>query len=911
MKASTLIPEKRQAQRIASGSTLLSALSALLMTLALFSIFYALFGIYPFGVKSIVWCDMEQQGVPLLLQFKRILEQGEWPLYHQLNAGGMNFYGIYFFFLSNPFSYVALLTDIPISSLMNLIVPMKLALAAGAMVIWLRYRHKHLPGVTAVLLGLMYAFCGYGLMYYQNLMWLDVQALAPLLLLSVELLLHRGKLLPYFFAIGLQIVLCYYIGYMTVIFLLLYVGLYAFCASHEARRTLHFFEFWLTSFCAALATAFVWLPSFLQIARSARSGNLIEKLTGNYVFDSLSDKFGLLAATGLVFAVIPFLLRRSAAVSKNEYWRRVVLFGLLVIGTLIDPINAMWHTGSYQAFPYRWAFWVILLSLTYAAELLTPAANAEERKSYPFRSQLLPLGLTVAALGAVVLLLKFCREDMISYVQTLWVDEKNVLLLLIPTSMTVAAYLVVIRRYRLGKMSYRTVVCLCALLFGGEMSLHTYCNVCAAAEEDTLYTQTVSAADRIEDEDFYRVKLTRKYAHANMVGALGYPTMAHYTSLTRADYLEGVKKMGYSSYWMEVPSTGGTVLTDALWGVRYQLGQQKDFPEWVTEIWTDQCLSIGKSAVTLPQAIRVEDSPTEIAELPDGPRSQVQAYLAEQKLGRDDVVTVYPHTQTENVNITTDDDDTVHCNIVDPDKASSDVRFAFFVEGEQYLYFDLYSLTGTEIGNPRNESIALSVNGHYVESKYPQNSHNGLISLGTFCNEYVTVRAVVLKNFTCESFGVFGISADAMDAAAKQLAAGDLAYENGSYTVTTQGDAVATLVLAIPYDEGFSATVNGQPAEVYRVNTCETAVVVPAGEAVVTLSHIPSGLRVGVLLSFTGAALMLLYFMLRRSISPALQMRCAKIAFVVTNIALGTVIAVIYLFPVVAYFGYYVVQWLF
>lgn len=910
MEASPLVSAARRAERIALGRTLLSALCALLMTLGLFAVFYALFDIYPFGVKSIVWCDMEQQAVPLLLQFKQILEQGQSPLYHLLNAGGMNFYGIYFFFLSNPFSYAALLTDMPISSLMNLIVPMKLALAAGAMVIWLRYRHRRLPGVTAVLLGLMYAFCGYGLMYYQNLMWLDVQALAPLLLLSVELLLHRGKLLPYFCAIALQIVLCYYIGYMTVVFLLLYVGLYALCAPREARKSLHFFEFWLTSLLAAFATAFVWLPSFLQIVRSARSGNLIEKLASNGIFDSLIDKFALLAATGMVFAVVPFLLCHRAALSKSEYWRRILLCALLVMGTLIDPINAMWHTGSYQAFPYRWAFWVILLCLTFAAELLTPAeAAAEAKKPLAVWRRLLPLVLTVAALSAVVVLLKFCREDMISYVQTLWVSEKNALLLLISTGLTVAAYIAVIGWYRRGAMSYRAAVCFCALLFCGEMTLHTYSNMCAVAEEDTLYTQTVSAADQIDDEDFYRVKLTRKYAHANMVGALGYPTMAHYTSLTRADYLEGVKKMGYSSYWMEVPSTGGTVLTDALWGVRYQLGQKRDFPEWVTEIWTDNRLSIGESAITLPQAIRVEESPAEITDLPDGPRSDVQAYLAEQKLCFDDAVTVYPYAKTENLSITTEENGNVRCEILDQEGATPDVRFSFFVEGEQYLYFDLYSLTGTEIGNPRNKSVSLSLNGQFVETGYPENSANGLISLGKFTNEYVTVRAVALKSFTCESFGVFGIDGDAMTAAARRLPADDLTYENGCYTVTTQGEAPATLVLAIPYDEGFSAAVNGQPAQVYRVNTCETAVVVPAGESVVTLTHTPPGLRLGIVLSLLGAVLLAAYLLLRRSVSPRLQTICAAASFRLTYIAFGAVVAVIYVFPVAAYLGYYIVRW--
>lgn len=908
MKRISLLPEHCRERYRNVGSTLLLAGGALLLTLGLFAVFYALFAIYPFGEKSIVWCDMEQQAVPLLLQFKQILEQGESPLYHLLNAGGMNFYGVYFFFLSNPFSYLVLLTDIPVSSLMNLIVPMKLALASAAMVIWLRYRHPGLPAASALLPALMYGFCGYGLMFYQNLMWLDVQALAPLLLLSVDLLLHKGKVLPYFCTIGLQIVFCYYIGYMTVVFLLLYVGAYLVCMPREERKALHLPEFWLTSLLAALATAFVWLPSFLQIARSARSGNLIQNLVGNMFFDALPEKFALLAATSIVFAVLPFLWWQRKRLPSHESRRRLILCALLLIGTFVDPINAMWHTGSYQAFPYRWAFWPILLGLTFAAELLMPHEPLPEKKALRLWQKALVIGLPILALTSIAVLPKFYRNDMISYVQTLWLSEKNTLLLLIPTALAVCAYIIIIGSYRRGRITYRAAMLLCTLLFGGEMTLHTYCDLCAAAVEDTLYTQTVSAADRIEDDAFYRVKLTRKYAHANMVGALGYPTMAHYTSLTRADYMEGVKKMGYSSYWMEVPSMGGTVLTDALWGVRYQLGQERDFRDWVETVWTDGLLSIGETSITLPQAIRVEENPHEIAALPDGKRSRVQAYLAKQKLGRSDVITEYPYTKTENVNVTVNDDGGVRCEVVDESAFTTDIRFSLFAEEKQILYFDLYSLTGTEIGNALNESVSISVNGIFLEKNYPQNSNNGLICLGAFDHEYVTVRAVVHESFSCESFGVFGISTAALAEAAETLPRTELLYENGSYSVITKGDSEATLVLAIPYDEGFSATVNGQPAAVYRVNTCEVAVVVPAGEAKVTLDYTPPALRVSLVCAGIGVLLFALYAALRHRFSQALRAGVSRCAVWVTWLAFGAVLLVIYVFPVVVYLGYYTAQ---
>ncbi len=881
-------------------SVLLPAACSTLLTLALFALFYALFDIFPFGVKSIVWCDMEQQAVPLLLQCKQILERGESLLYTQLNAGGMSFYGVFFFFLSNPLSFLVLLTDMPVSSLMNLLVPMKLALASGSMVILLRRQTPKLSPALAVLLGLMYGFCGYGLMYYQNLMWLDVQALAPLLLLAVDAMLQKGKVLPYFCCICLNIVFCYYIGYMTVVFLLLYVGLYAYFTPRAERKALHLQDFWLTSLFAALATAFVWLPSFLQIMRSARSGSLPESLANRDLIHALDDRFVLLAATGIVFAVLPMLFCKRLPITQEEQRRMRVLCVLFAAAVILDPINAMWHTGSYQAFPIRWAFFPVMVCLRIAAQLLSAAPAAEERKKCSRIGKIALIVLPVLCITAEVLLLTVGNMHITSYVETLWVSIENALLVLIPTALTAAGYALVLHARCKGSISQRIALCVCTVLFLGEMTLHTYCNVCAVAEEDTLYAQTYSAADRITDDDFYRVKMTYKYAHANMVGALGYSTMAHYTSLTRADYLEGVKKMGYSSYWMEVPSMGGTVLTDALWGVKYQLGQRRDFEDWVTEIWTDDVLSIGKTSITLPQAIRVAQAPEEITELPYGSRSEVQAYLAAQKLGDPDAVVTYPVTKTENITLT-ETENGVQCTITDEKKQVSDIRYTLHVKDAQYLYFDLYSLTGTEIYNPRNESINISVNGVYLERKYPQNSRNGLICLGRFENEYVTVRALVLQNFECESFGVFGIREETLTNAAAALPEDDLHYEKGRYTVTTAGDTAATLVLAIPYDEGFTAYVNGEKAEVYRVNTCETAVCVPAGAATVELRFFQPGLKTALLLAGVGLLLMALWLLLRKKHPPRAGDMLSTVAEKITLLALAAVLLAVYLFPMAVF----------
>lgn len=65
------------------------------------------YNMYPFGQGSIAWCDMNQQGIPLLMNFKDMLSGKDYLFFSMQNAGGMSFWGVFCFFLSNPFSLLS------------------------------------------------------------------------------------------------------------------------------------------------------------------------------------------------------------------------------------------------------------------------------------------------------------------------------------------------------------------------------------------------------------------------------------------------------------------------------------------------------------------------------------------------------------------------------------------------------------------------------------------------------------------------------------------------------------------------------------------------------------------------------------------------------------------------------------
>ena len=113
---------------------------------------------------------MNQQVVPLLCEFKDILE-GKGSLFLNLqNAGGMNFWGVFLFFISSPFTFlVAFVEKWQMMRFANILVLLKIMLCAGCASVFFDRIFPKLRPFFTVLLSISYAFCGYTMLFYQNM----------------------------------------------------------------------------------------------------------------------------------------------------------------------------------------------------------------------------------------------------------------------------------------------------------------------------------------------------------------------------------------------------------------------------------------------------------------------------------------------------------------------------------------------------------------------------------------------------------------------------------------------------------------------------------------------------------------------------------------------------------------------
>ena len=101
--------------------------------------------------------------------------------------------------------------------------------------------------------------------------------------------------------------------------------------------------------------------------------------------------------------------------------------------------------------------------------------------------------------------------------------------------------------------------------------------------------------------------------------------------------------------------------------------------------------------------------------------------------------------------------------------------------------------------------------------------------------------------------------------ARRETSCGDFRYTNSGFEATISPEKDRILFFSVPYEDGWSATVNGEPAEIYKTNVGFMAVRVPAGESVrISFQYATPGLLLGTMISLLSILILVLYLILSR-----------------------------------------------
>ena len=384
--------------------------SAVLMLLV-----YYCFEIIPFGNKTVLRMDLYHQYGPLFAELYDRITQLKSMLYSWNTGGGGAFLGNYYNYLSSPVGglLVLLFGHENVPEAIGSMVLLKNALAAAAMAYYLKKTGGR-NDFTVSAFGILYAFCGFFIAYYWNIMWIDAMYLLPLVVLGIERIINKQKATFYIVALAVSFFSNYYMSYMICIFSVLYFLVYYF-SNYSIKEVLptkpvyedengeiydrkidnvlysRFVEsgllFTIGSFTAVGLAAVALLPTYFCLKTcSATSGTFPSDYEFyNSVFDFLANHLTSLEPTirssgdtvlpnvycGVITVMLVPLYIFCDKIKAKERAAHIILLAVFFLGFNLNFANYIIHALHFpNDLPFRFSFIYSFLLLTIAYKAL-------------------------------------------------------------------------------------------------------------------------------------------------------------------------------------------------------------------------------------------------------------------------------------------------------------------------------------------------------------------------------------------------------------------------------------------------------------------------------------------------------------------------------------------------------------
>ncbi len=875
-------------------------------------------GVYPFGPASFLADDLQYQYVDFYSWYQRVLGGEEALAYTTSQALGSNAWGLFSYYLSSPFNLLLPL----FGDSYTLFAFVACALRLGAMqVAMMFYLHRRFPGVRTLglPLALCYTLSLWSVTNLRNPMWLDGLVFLPLAMLGAWRCVREGKWGLLLGSVAAAVMANWYSAYMLVAFTVLYALLECVCArldepAFDARRFAKALATGAAALVGALALAgWIFLPTAFSlvgdvsedvtpqapgtlepVAAVAEAGEaapsdadapaapdaaapdaaapagLLERLYDAYARNAypLSDCVRGLASGGFVLEATPQLFSGTLLVvgfllfltSRRVPWalKAAVCVGavFLFASVWIKPLYHFWcGLRAPRGFYCRNAqFFGVLLLWATACVVDRTAGGRFGRTSVALSVALPAAGLAAAALAGLV--------------ASLWC--------LVASALVLAAcgvFFGLVHGNPAARPAFRRVACAAllasVLLEAGANANLAWGQIYGAYQQgphDAYAAESRSQAAALQAYDPSDFRFAKTYtrilqAALNEGMASGYDEISSYSSAHNGYAIRFLNGIGYSAEgYISTRYAAPQLFMDSLLDVKYV-----DTPlaapglDPVSDVPAIEGSRLYCNPWALPLGYAVSDEMRSFAL--DAPQNvfERQNALASALLGRDVAVFVPARARVAH----------------DGRAQGGPVRYEVDVPAGAIGY---YAVVGTD-----KQPCFVAVEGG-AAMKQAYRFQQAVTPLGPLSDDAVTYQ-VTLGDVADESLPPYEVVLDAghnVDAAPKndtscvfyaldmeafqqvieELRAGQAAVELHEGTrVRASVDAGAggeLVMFTIPFDAGWSARVNGTPAQV--VPLAESAflgVDVPPGRSTVELSYAPPGLAFGCATTGVAAAVLL------------------------------------------------------
>ncbi|MDD4002970.1 MAG: YfhO family protein, partial [Clostridia bacterium] len=571
---------------------------------------------------------------------------------------------------------------------------------------------------------------------------------------------------------------------------------------------------------------------------------------------------------------------------------------LTLLPIIIEPLNVLWHLGSYAGFPLRLGFITCFMPLFISAAVFNEMGSHSSgavKADYNYK-KLLYLIFCILSVCAFYYLyslsLKNYKDDIIysGYLLEILPDAfaKLAILFLI----LAAVYFVIMLGIRLKLLKINVAAALLALIVITEALTNFEMFVASKKTDNTEFAGRLELSQTLKEIDSgnYRVKDFALFDKHN-TSIISGNSFNHYTSLTNKYAAASLERLGYTKAWLWISNVSGTVFSDSLLSHKYVINKGEITNSYLEYVGESSEYDIYRNPYSLDMGIITQSGAFE---------SEQRAPLKYQDelfkhITASNLFTFYDY-ETLGINIDTANGITYF----NAKNSSPVIYYDIFVSEKQVLYFDIDTIY--------SNSINVKVNGASVISNYPNNDCNGIIELGVFENENVYVELKLESDITANSIELGGLLLNKMNELKQYALSADSAnFGGGKYVITADNvSGGSSLILSVPYDEGFTCYVNGNKKDIKL--TCEGFMLVELdeGDNIAEFVYYPKGLSGGIAAFAVGILLIAFIIFLKGGFKfkPSKKMSAVTenicyYAFIAITIAS---FAVMIVFPVAAFF---------
>lgn len=821
----------------------------------------------PFGDITILRMDLYHQYGPLFAELRDRLVSGGSLLYSWQSGGGGSFLGNFFNYLSSPLSLLVLFfKHINITDAIALIIILKCALSAASFTYYLKASDefkKHNP-ITAGF-GLLYAFSGYFIAYYWNVMWLDGMLLLPLIVLGIERIVNDKSPKLYVITLALLIISSYYMGFMVCIFAVLYALTYYFGKYGFEKRLIRAGgNFICFSILAAGISAVCLYPTLHALkACSATSGTFPSDASTYFnIFDFLANHMASLEPTirssgedvlpniycGIATVMLAILYLYIKSIPIKEKISRALLLVFLFLSFDINVLNYIWHGFHFpNDLPYRFSF-------MYSFVLLTVAFKALIRIRELKGKDLLNIGLGTCVF--IVLL-----EEL---------GSKNVNTATIIVSLVFAVlYTIVLSLLNNKKFLASSVACLLFCCMFAEIAIANTDHYdidqpkTNYASDYTDFREIKNKLDEREGNDFYRMELTDLRTRMDP-SWYGYNGVSAFSSMAYEKTANLQYNLGmFGNYINSYTYNPQTPVYNAMFGIKYLVNNSEKIKlndKIYTQVASNEKFTAYENKYSLPIAFCVSNNIENWNSSFNNP-FETQADFIEKATGVSGVFDTLVPTEINYSNLNEFGDDEIMTGNYMFSKTSVGESSSFTLtitpEKDQNVYVyvksdDVDTITVRDLDG--NLQIDQDVDEEYILDIGECKANKPI---------FIDIPVAETASGYVDAF-VVGLNTKKFEEAYKIMKSGSInmtEFSDTGFKGTVDAAEDCILYTSVNFDDSWEIMVDGKALtydDVIQIGDALFGIKLTAGEHKIIFDYQPKGLKQGAIISVISAALVII-----------------------------------------------------